>query len=306
MTLNIQHLEWLKNRKLSERVLNLFGIYSSKYDQIVFPVHDIEGNFIFNKYRRNPLSDVGNKYTYDQGGKVSLYGYHQAIPYDTVLITEGELDSLVAWSHNIPAMSSTGGCMSFQEDWVDLLKDKQIIVCFDNDEAGGKGMAKLAHMFGLENVKFLFLPDRAGVKDISDYVENGGNLNDFIKTAVTITDIYEHRSERISQWKSTFFHDAYISSIKKPQYTDYKVNTDTQDRIERAKIYPITNFFSFDKQNKACCPFHNENTPSFVYYPKTNTGYCFGCNQVADSIEVYKKINDCSFIEAVNDLNKLI
>ena len=34
----------------------------------------------------------------------------------------------------------------------------------------------------------------------------------------------------------------------------------------------------FDARNfKACCPFHNEDTPSFVLNQKTMKWHCFGC-----------------------------
>ena len=33
------------------------------------------------------------------------------------------------------------------------------------------------------------------------------------------------------------------------------------------------------KDGKCCCPFHQENTPSFVWNPKTKNAHCFGCNK---------------------------
>ena len=44
----------------------------------------------------------------------------------------------------------------------------------------------------------------------------------------------------------------------------------------------------FDARNlKACCPFHNEDTPSFILNPKTLKMHCFGCGRNADLIDVY-------------------
>ena len=39
-----------------------------------------------------------------------------------------------------------------------------------------------------------------------------------------------------------------------------------------------------DSSNKLCCPFHNENTPSLVYYEDSETFYCFGCGEGSDVI----------------------
>ena len=42
--------------------------------------------------------------------------------------------------------------------------------------------------------------------------------------------------------------------------------------------------------NKVCCPFHKEDTPSFSYSPERNTWRCFGaCHVGGDVIELHRK-----------------
>lgn len=44
----------------------------------------------------------------------------------------------------------------------------------------------------------------------------------------------------------------------------------------------------FDERNlKSCCPFHQEDTPSFIYNPKNYTWHCFGCSKSVDIIDVF-------------------
>jgi DNA primase len=234
-----------------------------------------------------------------------LYGWWKAKDEQTILITEGELDCLTAWSQNIPSITSTGGAMSFQEDWTTVLVGKEIIICFDNDEPGANGMVKvLKH---LPNAKILFLPDRANMKDISDYVAAGGDLPTLLSSAKHFADISAVREDminRIATFQSVFFHEAYIKEHTKSS-VKYERKTFSNDKITNAKLYPIPNLMEF-KQNKAKCPFHNENTGSFTYFPNTNTCYCFGCSKVADSIDIYRHKNGVSFTEAVTRLNELV
>jgi len=53
---------------------------------------------------------------------------------------------------------------------------------------------------------------------------------------------------------------------------------------------------------KACCPFHNEKTPSFVVYESTQIYVCFGCGEKGDVIRFVEKYYNLTFPEAVERL----
>lgn len=297
--------DWLQRRKITDTVISAFGIGEGSHfllgNCITIPVHDANGLFLFNKYRRNPLSNEGPKYVYDSGAKVSLFGVDRISTEKEVLICEGELDALVAWSHLIPAVSSTGGALTFKTEWTEHFEEKSILLCFDNDEAGGMGMAKVFDIFPL--AKILFLPDRPGIKDISDYVQNGGDLHFLLQSAVhftTMESIIKHRNERIALWQSTYFHDAYIKNHSQPLKTERKHTTGGD--VERAKAFPINQLLKFDTNRNTKCLWHNEKTGSLHWYPDSNKCYCFGCGKMADSIDIYRVIHTCSFGEAVRNL----
>lgn len=297
---------WLEVNKITDSVRTMFNVHMSD-DRIVFPVHDTNGQFLFNKYRRSPSSNVGAKYTYDVGGKVTLYGYKHAKDSSTILITEGEKDCLVAWSHNIPAVTSTGGAMSFQSTWAEFFKDKEVIICLDTDEAGATGMVKILKV--LPWAKVLLLPDRPNMKDISEYVNAGGDLHELLKTAkhyADIAEVTEDRLKRIARMQSVFFYDAYIKAHTKVNTYTGERKTFDSDKVTHANGYPLPNILDFNSHGKRACDWHkNDNTPSLQYYPKTNTAYCFACAKVVDSIEAYRFKHKCSFKEAVDNLNKL-
>src|SRR6266542_1755691 len=54
-----------------------------------------------------------------------------------------------------------------------------------------------------------------------------------------------------------------------------------------------------DKHDKTCCPFHQEKTPSFTIYPKTNTFHCFGCGISGDTIEFIQLKENITKHEAI-------
>ena len=54
----------------------------------------------------------------------------------------------------------------------------------------------------------------------------------------------------------------------------------------------------------ACCPFHNEKTPSFTVSEDEGFFYCFGCKESGDVISFVQKYESCDFSEAVAILAK--
>lgn len=55
------------------------------------------------------------------------------------------------------------------------------------------------------------------------------------------------------------------------------------------------------QRHKVCCPFHNENTPSFAYYPDAYLFKCFGCGCTCDLIDALM-YSGKTFIDAVRFL----
>ncbi|HIL20638.1 MAG TPA: DNA primase [Candidatus Thioglobus sp.] len=53
------------------------------------------------------------------------------------------------------------------------------------------------------------------------------------------------------------------------------------------------------KDYKACCPFHEEKTPSFTVVPNKQIFHCFGCGESGGAIDFIKKFDHLDFVEAV-------
>ena len=56
------------------------------------------------------------------------------------------------------------------------------------------------------------------------------------------------------------------------------------------------------KDYKACCPFHEEKTPSFTVVPNKQIYHCFGCGESGGIIDFVMKYDHLSFVEAIESV----
>ena len=56
------------------------------------------------------------------------------------------------------------------------------------------------------------------------------------------------------------------------------------------------------KEYKACCPFHDEKSPSFTVVPDKQFYYCFGCGAHGTALGFLMEYDHLSFVEAIEDL----
>ena len=83
---------------------------------------------------------------------------------------------------------------------------------------------------------------------------------------------------------------------------------DFRDRILNIDINEIIGkHISLRKQGanyQACCPFHNEKTPSFVVSPAKGKFKCFGCGEGGNAIDFVMKYLNMDFITACREIGK--
>ena len=81
--------------------------------------------------------------------------------------------------------------------------------------------------------------------------------------------------------------------------------TKIQDAIRIEEV--IGDFVSLTRRGAsymACCPFHNEKTPSFVVTPSKGIFKCFGCGESGTAVSFLMKHENMSFVEAMKYLGK--
>lgn len=86
----------------------------------------------------------------------------------------------------------------------------------------------------------------------------------------------------------------------------------TQEEIEKIEqatdiVKLVSNYVKLEKIGKSykgLCPFHSEDTPSFVVSPEKNLAHCFGCGGGGSPIKFLEQIENIDFLTALEKLAK--
>ena len=87
------------------------------------------------------------------------------------------------------------------------------------------------------------------------------------------------------------------------------IDRDTIDRIHAAAdiVEVISDYVTLKRKGvnyQACCPFHNEKTPSFVVSPSKGLYKCFGCGKGGNAVSFVKEHENISYPEALKIVAK--
>lgn len=198
---------YLHERGITDHIINEYKLGWGKFygrNWIVIPVTDLEGKYSLLKLRQDPedITNPNRMMVYPKGVQHQIYGWELLKGYASfVVICEGELDRLVLLANGVPAVTSTGGCGTFKDEWAKhFLKAEKTYVCYDRDDPGREGATKvLAKLLELdhENVLRIDLPEMGDEKkDVTDYFVGGvGNIDTFMALARPVSK--NEVSERI-------------------------------------------------------------------------------------------------------------
>lgn len=175
-----QHLwnAFCRERPVRPDVHEHFGLgYSHEKNALSFPYWHDDGTVTGIKYRHSD----GSKSS-ESGSKRSLYNITDVIGAPTVLIAEGESDTISVFSNTNPkrlAVCGSPGAGVSERAWanwsVDFLFARRIYIAFDADEAGMRGSEIAMQVLGSERCVRV-VPTRG--KDLSEHIMNGGTLGE--------------------------------------------------------------------------------------------------------------------------------
>jgi putative DNA primase/helicase len=93
-----------------------------------------------------------------------------------ILVVEGEGKADLLWSWGLPATCCAQGAERWQPEHSAYLRDADVVLLPDNDEAGFKHVAKVGAMLSgiAKRARILILPDLPAKGDIKDWADAGG------------------------------------------------------------------------------------------------------------------------------------
>lgn len=205
--------QWLESRGLTATTIEAFKVREvtrNGQPWALFP-YLRDGVYVNGKYR-NPEDKKGMQQEKD--AEPCLFGWHLIDPKArTVAITEGEVDAMTLHQVGLAALSVNAGAGNHQwieSDWERLERFSEILVCFDNDEAGDKGAAAVINRLGLERCKRM----RVGAKDANQWLQDGATPEQFREAARTARamdpDELRSAADFVSRVKAMFYpaHEA--------------------------------------------------------------------------------------------------
>lgn len=84
-----------------------------------------------------------------------------------------------------------------------------------------------------------------------------------------------------------------------------KKNTEdeiSEERIQQARDFPITNLIEFNQAGKSMAWCHEDKSPSLSFWRAKNKCRCFVCNLTFDTIAVLMERDGYSFVDAIKKL----
>ena len=173
---------YLKTRGIPEEITRKYEVttYKDSDHILAFPFRDETGEMVFVKYRNITYvkGQKGNKEWCVKGNyKKILFGMNQCEDYTTLVITEGQIDSLSCAAAGIKnAVSVPTGKNGFTwkpNVWNWLLRFDEIVV-FGDRENGEITLAKEITQFYPKKVRVVRLADYQGCKDANELLQKCG------------------------------------------------------------------------------------------------------------------------------------
>lgn len=152
-------LTYCEKRNISKNTIDYVGVKENN-NCVVFEYKNELGEHLANKYRKTKKSE-GPKMWFEKGTNVNtLFNMDKVNISEPLLITEGEFDCLSAiesgFKNTVSIPSGVNGTNEWiTSNWTFIEQFEEIIIWFDNDEAGIKGAREVFNRLPNASVKIV-------------------------------------------------------------------------------------------------------------------------------------------------------
>ncbi len=262
---------------------------------ITIPIADRDGDIVFFKYAKSPQSGpCADAIQADSNSLVELYGWDTLLRQPArVVITGDEFSRLVLEAHGFPAVASTGGSESFEEEWAKHFEGiEHVYVCLSRGKSGARGAARIAALI-----------PKARVVELPEEVGEGGEVLDFF------VRLKKNRAQFGALLRAAEVREFQAHEGAQPMPAIGR----SWKRAERLKsevsitfvIGRYTNLRHAGDHLLGRCPLHEDQHPSLHVFPETQSFHCFGCGEGGDVLTFLQKKENLTFGQALEALEKI-
>jgi len=206
-----------KNRSLPSQCFKQHRmVFNPNNNTFMLPIYDAEGKNIWDIRNYD-----GKKFMSLSGCNVGLFGWDQIHESNTVYIVEGEWDKMalevmLQEKEEKAVVVSTPGAQTFKATWTQYFSKMNVIVCFDNDDAGKKGANKVYKTLKstVKSIKFVHWPEKK---------KDGYDVRDFLIETKKLKSV---RLKRLTK---------YLQS--EPPFVEGIVEKESKDDEEKLAVY---------------------------------------------------------------------
>ncbi len=193
--------------------------FDSYHQRIVIPL-TVNGVYTnLRKYKSNVKQGESKYIGVTDHNSPALFPFDN-LKEDKIYLMEGEMDCLLAIQLGLPAITVTGGAGSWNDAWTMYFADKEVVICYDIDEAGRKGSQKVINKLKgtAKSIKNIELPIKDPPNgDFTDYIiKHEFTIEDFnqlVKSTPTIENVVQElvpSCTSLSGSSNSAFYGKYI------------------------------------------------------------------------------------------------
>lgn len=201
---------------------------------------DENGNLLFQSVRYEPKGfaqrrpDGAGGWLWNlQEIRLVLYRLPEVLASPVAYLVEGERDAETLRRNDFPATCNPMGAGKWRESYNESLSGKTVVILPDNDDAGRKHAEVVANsLHGIaKEIVVVHLPNLPPKGDITDYLQNGGTVDDLIDLVARAESFKPNDPTETDESKP----DAESAEDFKSLFTIQNANL----WIENAKLRPV-------------------------------------------------------------------